>query len=396
MDFLIKVNRVCLYIFIFSACFEYWDPFGFANTISIAKIGIIPYFISSLPFIKKDLTFSFISRYLSPLIIFILAGIMATVFNDQYANSIGDVINIRLLQLVLVMTLICAHINLDNKVLKGILNVYVAGMFIMASMYMFFGIGEQYNGGRLFLFGENANQTGMKTTLALLLLIYGFINRDNSFKKKAFSLILTIPILYLLIESGSRGALLSLLIGLFIVILLGKMQAIKKIGMVLLSTLFSIGLFSFIYTNDVDFRNRIVNSIERGDTSGRTKLWEAAYRIIQDNFIFGVGNPGMMPTMRIYSGIYQQPHNLVLELWLTSGILGLIFFMTFLIRLGKDLTVSTRNFGHSLYMALFIVVLANMVKSGGSVGLIFAWIFFGILIGSIVINKKNHQKDILP
>ena len=227
-------------------------------------------------------------------------------------------------------------------------------------------------------------------------MIYGFINRDNSFKKKAFSLILTIPILYLLIESGSRGALLSLLIGLFIVILLGKMQAIKKIGMVLLSTLFSIGLFSFIYTNDVDFRNRIVNSIERGDTSGRTKLWEAAYRIIQDNFIFGVGNPGMMPTMRIYSGIYQQPHNLVLELWLTSGILGLIFFMTFLIRLGKDLTVSTRNFGHSLYMALFIVVLANMVKSGGSVGLIFAWIFFGILIGSIVINKKNHQKDILP
>ena len=294
------------------------------------------------------------------------------------------------------MTLICAHINLDNKVLKGILNVYVAGMFIMASMYMFFGIGEQYNGGRLFLFGENANQTGMKTALALLLLIYGFINRDNSFKKKAFSLILTIPILYLLIESGSRGALLSLLIGLFIVILLGKMQAIKKIGLVLLSILFSIGLFSFIYTNDVDFRNRIVNSIERGDTSGRTKLWEAAYRIIQDNIVFGVGNPGMMPTMRIYSGLYQQPHNLFLELWLTSGILGLIFFMTFLIRLGKDLTVSTRNFGHSLYLALFIVVLGNMVKSGGSVGLIFAWIFFGILIGSIVINKKDHQNDILP
>lgn len=396
MNFLIKVNRVCLYIFIFSACFEYWDPFGFADTISIAKIGTIPYFISSLPFIKKYLTLSFISRYLFPLIIFIVAGIMATVFNDQYANSIGDVINIRLLQLVFVMTLICAHISLDNKVLKGILNVYLAGMFIMSSMYMFFGIGEQYIGGRLFLFGENANQTGMKTALALLLLIYGFINRENSFKKKTFYLILTIPILYLLIESGSRGALFSLLIGIFIVVLLGKMQAIKKIGLVLLSTIFSIGLFSFIYTNDVDFRNRIENSIEKGDTSGRTKLWEAAYRIVEDNVIFGVGYPGMMPAMKIYSGINQQPHNLFLELWLTSGIVGLIFFMIFLYRLGIDLIFSTKSYGHALYLAFFIVVLANMVKSGGSVGLIFAWIFFGILIGSIVVDKKDSLHDILP
>lgn len=393
MDNLIKINRFCLYLLVFAACFEYWDPFGFAKTISIAKIGTIPYFISSLPFLKDYLRFSFLSRYLVPLLIFILAGIFATTINDQYADSVFDIINDRLVQLVLLMVLIAAHIYLDNKVLSGLLKVYVAGMFVMSILFIL-GIGEQYKGGRLLLFGENANQTGMKCALSLIIIIYEITRKNIKLRIRIFNLIIIIPILNLLISSGSRGALLSLIIGVFLFIMFGKISVVRKIGLGLVALLFSASILVFIYNNDRDFRIRIERSIEKGDTAGRTELWEAAYRIIEDNVIFGVGNPGMMPAMRLYSGINQQPHNLFLELWLTSGIIGLIFFMIFLLRVSKTLMIRIKQDGNVLYFSLFVVVLLNVVKSGGGAGLIFAWIFFGIIIGSTMIPVDLEVKEL--
>ena len=114
--------------------------------------------------------------------------------------------------------------------------------------------------------------------------------------------------------------------------------------------------------------------------------------MIEDNYFLGVGNSGLMPEMQKYSGIYTVPHNIFMEVWLTSGFLGFFFFMVFILRLLKGLYKEYQHTRNVLNLIIFLVILFNMSKSGGSIGFVFAWIFFGLLIASTLINKHKNQK----
>ena len=388
-----NLNRLFLYVLIFAACFEYWDPFNIAKDFSLARIATIPYILSVLPFLKQFLNFKNLLYFISPLLLLIISGIFSSVFNDIYVGGIADVLNFRIFQLVLLMILIAANIILFPNLLKGVLNVYILAMFTMAFLYTLFGVGVEYIDKRLFLFGENANQTAMKTALALLLLISILIREKLKFKNIIKFLILSLPILNLLISTNSRGGLLTFFIGVFLIILLKKTNWLSKIGLLLLGLGFSTYLFIYIMDNDKDFKARIETTVNKGDTAGRTHLWDSAYRIIEDNMMFGVGNSGLLPSMKIYSGTYTEPHNVLLEVWLIYGFIGFIAFLLFLFRIIKQLLIVYKIKGEFIQLVLFFVVLLNMLKSGGAMTLIFAWIFFAIFISSIY-YENNANLDL--
>ena len=201
------------------------------------------------------------------------------------------------------------------------------------------------------------------------------------------------PILNLLISTNSRGGLLTFFIGVFLIILLKKTNWFSKIGLLLLGLGFSTYLFIYIMDNDKDFKARIETTVNKGDTAGRTHLWDSAYRIIEDNMMFGVGNSGLLPSMKIYSGTYTEPHNVLLEVWLIYGFIGFIAFLLFLFRIIKQLLIVYKIKGEFIQLVLFFVVLLNMLKSGGAMTLIFAWIFFAIFISSIY-YENNANLDL--
>ncbi|SNR67013.1 O-antigen ligase [Maribacter sedimenticola] len=388
-----NLNRLFLYVLIFAACFEYWDPFYIAKDFSLARIATIPYILSVLPFLKQFLNFKNLLYFISPLLFLIISGIFSSVFNDIYVVGIADVLNFRIFQLVLLMILLTANMILFPHLLKGVLNVYILAMFTMAFLFTLFGVGVEYIDKRLFLFGENANQTAMKTALALLLLISILIKKKLNFKNIIQFLILSLPILNLLISTNSRGGLLTFFIGIFLILLLIKTNWLSKIGLFLLGLGFSTYLFIYIMDNDKDFKARIETTVNKGDTAGRTHLWDSAYRIIEDNMMFGVGNSGLLPSMKIYSGIYTEPHNVLLEVWLIYGFIGFIAFLLFLFRIIKQLLIVYKIKGEFIQLVLFFVVLLNMLKSGGAMTLIFAWIFFAIFISSIY-YENNPNLDL--
>ena len=84
----------------------------------------------------------------------------------------------------------------------------------------------------------------------------------------------------------------------------------------------------------------------------------------------------MLPEMYKYSGIYNGPHNVYLYVLVTTGILGFVFYMTFIIRLGKKLYTDFKQTGMILYLTIFLVVLFNMFKAGGGINKIVFWFFF--------------------
>lgn len=388
---LLKLNRFCLYLLIYGACFEYWDPLGIASTISIAKLSTIPYFIISFFFLKEYLNLKFFKKYLFPLLIMILASFFSAVVNDIYVINVIEILDVRMLQLILLMFFISSNIVYDNKILPKVLNVFVFGIFTMSILYLA-GAGIQYKGGRLFLFGENANITGMKTALAFIIIFYFLLFKNTNLKKIILFVIIGGPILTLLIASGSRGSLLSLFVGMFLFALISKIGFAKKIMTLVLGLSISILIFTYIQENDSEFMSRILSAVEKGENAGRGHLWNSAFNIIKDNLIFGVGNPGLLPAMRIYSGFYQEPHNLFLEMWLTTGVLGFIAFIVFLWRIIVGLFKNFRQTGDVLYLTMFIMVIMNVGKSGGGAGLIFGWLFFGIIISFIALNSQNKYQ----
>jgi len=393
VDFLRRVNKYCLFLLIFSATFEYWNPFHVSDSLSVARITTIIYFISSIPFLRQNLIYFKVKRYIIPLLLFILAGIVSSSLNDKYVIHFSEVINSRVIQLILLMILIISHVSTDKKVLRGSLISFVVSMCTLASLNLFFGVGENFMHNRHFIFGENPNLTGMKASLAILVITANLINKKYSIWRLIFSCLLALPIINLLIVSGSRGALLSLLVGLIVMMVLLKISWLKKVILFFIGVCFSIYLVAFILEHNKDFGQRIENSIAKGETAGRIHLWESAYRMIEDNYFLGVGSSGLMPEMQRYSGKRNTvPHNIFLEVWLTSGFLGFFFFMVFLFRLWGSLYKEYKLTGNVLNLIIFLVILFNMSKSGGSIGFIFAWIFFGLLIASTLINKRENQK----
>jgi hypothetical protein len=81
-------------------------------------------------------------------------------------------------------------------------------------------------------------------------------------------------------------------------------------------------------------------------------------------------------------------------LYIAAGLPGIILFITFLIRLAKLLLLHFKASGNSLNLVLFVIVVFNMSKQGGSFGKILFWFFFAVLMGSTVhVVSKVKQKN---
>lgn len=380
MEFFERLNKWSLILLVFSVTFENWDPFRLAGSISVTYMASGLYFLSWLPLLKKNFNLEVLKPFLIPLVIYSVIGVFATAIHNNYAEGIGDLYNQRVLQLILLMCLIIVQLYNDKSILNLVMNTYVASILAMYILFMM-GVGTEMEKGRLLLFGENPNLLGMKAVIAFFIVIGKLIGKPISVPKIIGTILLIIPLLSLVIFSASRGALASIFLGLGMLIFYLKISPLKKLFIAVLGVGFSIYFFNLIVESNPVFKKRIMHTLETGDT-GRNALWEAGLRIIEDNIFIGVGHPGVLPEMYKYSGRFIDPHNTFLYVFITTGLIGFIAYMVFILRIGKELYKDFRISNQIIYLVIFIVILFNMSKAGGGIGKILFWFFFALLIGS--------------
>tara|TARA_R110002051_G_scaffold84386_1_gene149727 strand:- start:5189 stop:6400 length:1212 start_codon:yes stop_codon:yes gene_type:complete len=390
-DLIVRINEFCLYLVVFSMVFEYWDPLGFGDRLSIAFISMLLYITSSLPFIKFNFNQSILKRYIAPLLILMVVSIVSATINDNHVTNLIDIVDIRFVQLVFLTFLISIHLGQKHILIDNMLKLYVVCVCLMYLLYIL-NIGVIYEKGRLLLFGENPNMVGLKASIALITAIYFIIHKIN-YKKVLIGIIVCFPLINLIFLSASRGALVSSILGILLMLFFMKISIVKKMFLIVIMVFSSTFFMTYLMTSQKVFYQRIENAINTGNT-GRNILWEGAFRIIEDNPFIGVSIPGMLPEMYKYSGIYNGPHNVYLYVLVTTGILGFVFYMTFIIRLGKKLYTDFKQTGMILYLTIFLVVLFNMFKAGGGINKIVFWFFFAICIASTLPKKGVPQKSI--
>lgn len=387
------INDYCLYLLVFSITFESWDPFKLVGSYSVTYLSTIFYLATWVPLIARNFHFSQLKKFVIPLLLLILAGFICSAINSEYVTEMKLAYNYRSLLLIVLMTFIAAHISVKPKTLTLVLNSYVASMlvvFLLVSM----GKGVTYENGRLLLFEENPNVMGAKAALAFLITISKLIN-NFSIKRLFVILLICVPFLSLVAMSGSRGAFVSMFLGLAVLLYFRNTGVVNKWAIIIFGILGSTMLITYLLETNPVMAERLSTTVETGDI-GRNVLWGAAVNVIQDHIIIGAGFEGVQPRMYAYSGAFMKPHNIFLYVYIACGLPGIIFFITFLTRMTKLLLLHYKKYGDSLNLVLFVIVVFNMSKQGGSIGKTLFWFVFAVLLGSTInILNQEEKKELI-
>ena len=139
-----------------------------------------------------------------------------------------------------------------------------------------------------------------------------------------------------------------------------------SISIILVLLIGTIG-FNYILNNVVEQNMEIL--------SNRGYIWHYVDGLIKDNYIFGYGPDSLyyyFPQINTDGDIYMpgifvdKPHNMYLQVWIDTGIFGLIGFMTLLVGLllksNKAIDLEKDLYKNTYFKALMLVIGAYMLQ----------------------------------
>ncbi|MDX1917873.1 MAG: O-antigen ligase family protein [Candidatus Caenarcaniphilales bacterium] len=166
-------------------------------------------------------------------------------------------------------------------------------------------------------------------------------NKPAFLMLKVFLTILSLISVFLIVQTGSRGAWLALALQIFLSLLLIA-PILPRTLFWTIATCIPLGSIALLYLKPA-LLNRILtifSSYDHSSNSFRLHVWQATVDLIGENLWFGIG-PGSK-TFYLAYGIYMDSqysalgaYSLVLELTAELGLIGLFCFLALIICLGS-------------------------------------------------------------
>jgi O-antigen ligase len=162
----------------------------------------------------------------------------------------------------------------------------------------------------------------------LLIILFVWIIEQRRLKLKY--LVLILPSVFLLLRSGSRGAVLSLLISIAIYLFILKVRLRMMIYAMIFVVLLMLGAYRLIPDSTIhtykaairtlEYRNMPIEEANVNSVLQRIIYWKQAIVEYEQNPIFGVG-------LGNSAGGSGSPHNIILEVGAELGVFGLLLFI---------------------------------------------------------------------
>jgi len=161
-------------------------------------------------------------------------------------------------------------------------------------------------------------------TIAVLLIILFILVLEQK-KLKFKYLILIVPSLFLLLRSGSRGSTISFLVTmLFYILIIERLKFKTKVYALILLAFLILGTYKFIPESTIEFYKYTFTPEARIRESSsvyqRLVLIQEAFSDIKKSPIWGIGTGNS-------AGGYGSPHNILLEVLVEWGVIGLFIFL---------------------------------------------------------------------
>lgn len=228
-------------------------------------------------------------------------------------------------QLLLLMW-ICFNLYRYTEICRNAILSFVVACAVL-SVFIVVGVGTVSAGqGRTTLFGDNANTAGATLSLGLIALVgitYGRITVERRITLLAW---IIFPIMgTAIIMTGSRGALLGLVMGIALLSIRGGAWDVKlKLGSI---AALAIGFVVFTALTDDTMRIRLERSYYLGETAGRDKIHALAWMMIFEKPMLGWGPVYNFIELGSRLGLsVRDTHSIYLSVLTESGLLGSILF----------------------------------------------------------------------
>lgn len=400
------IRRLLIFLYGVSICYGTFAISGGSRNFTLSFILAILYMISIVPLMGK--LFNVLYRYrkyiIPPVIFFILLCIMNWFNTNQYDVPI---ISISILSCIILFIFMLVHSYYDSKAVSYCMYGYMLGAIILSILFVL-GIGIHIDMGmqvvdeeRLTMFGQNQNELGviMVNGLTMVLMSVIFYNKFKMGVLKYLFIIPIITMLTLMFGSASRAAFVALALILICVVLLHRTKYRYTQFLFLIAGF--VGLwyaYQYLINSDTLMYARILQTIEDGNTSGRAEIWNAILPSLLESPILGVGQTGYalvahQELMGIAGAMHEygySPHNVLIEVFAYTGIVGLVFMLIFWFRLGCDSIVCYRK-ANNLIPLLLLIPVAVFIMTGQILSNKFAWVLYAY-IAVQGYNIKHHQQ----
>ncbi len=385
MKLLDQVQKIALYLFFFSINFE---MLVINDNFSVTKFSGILYILTVIPQIRYFFSIHNLKPVILPILLFY---ILLTINNLVNINELFDeVLNQSFILNLLVFLLMINHVRKDYLILEKGLISFVFGTFLLTLLFTL-GIGTDYLGGRVTIFGDNQNGIGLKVSAALIVILVTIV--QNRLELGWFRFLLLIPVPFMIrfmAATGSRVSVISFVLAFTIGVLLLKTESFrKKILMIIGGVVIIMAIAAQLMQSGI-LKERLTNSTETGDLGGRKEIWERIIPLIKDHPIIGVGNTGYDFYCISNFGIIKSPHNVILEVLCYTGLIGLLFYLAFLYQLFMRGYLNYLTHGWVLPILLISPVM-GMIISGQILVAKMGWVIFAYLISGSAIQSKDHR-----
>jgi O-antigen ligase len=185
--------------------------------------------------------------------------------------------------------------------------------------------------GRLSILGGGPNILGRFLGMLCLLMVAQSLRHGGGLHwSVAWRIVAAAVALILLLQTGSRGALTGLLVGLLALLVVRGVN-VKLIGIGAFVILSFDYLFKVVLNADtiesIDER-WLVTTLEEGYLSARDLLLAEAYKLWLERPVFGGG----LDSFEYYTlGLDRYPHNLVMEMAQAGGIVAVLLLLAWII-----------------------------------------------------------------
>lgn len=375
------IQRCLLYIYFFSLNFQIFNLLGLGTP---ARLFGFLYILAILPQLNLFVKVSNISSVLIKIFLFFSLLTLISALNINYYSY--SFLNTTILLNILFFWFLINHERKDPGVLmKGFFS-FALGSFFLSILYKL-GIGTEVSGGRLTIFGDNANAIALRMSISAIVLTYLAINDDLNLKKSRFFLLIPLPILFeFMLQTGSRKAFIALAIAFVLCVFMHKSKRMvyKVLGFGV-SVAAGFYFYKSLMASEVLYL-RLVSAIETGET-GRNEIWDNVISIFISSPVSGVGMSGYHEAYMNIAGTVVSPHNVLLEVLVYTGIVGFILYISFLFSASFQAFLVYRKYNYLLPLLLLVPVFA-MITGGQALGGKIPWSILALSVSTVFYTKK--------
>lgn len=377
-------NWLCFSIFLLPTYLIKINIFGLPTNVWEAMVAIgFFWWLLDKKFVFERVDWLKYKTYFFPLVLIFTGLFVGMLLNANYRMGLGIIKGWFLVPLVFIFIASEVLDNAKTRILFQFFYLSALAVSIIAIFYWF--CGWVTFDARLQSFFNSPNYLAMYLSPAIIIGTVFF--REKKFFY-ASSLILIAASFYLTFSFAAWAAVIVSILIIFFLIETKNGKRGVTMGIILF-ILFSFFTFEF----GSEKSTSIVSLDSRSSLSSRIMIWKTSEKLIQDNFLWGIGPGNFQNKYLEYQKFYPpflewavpHPHNIFLAFWLYSGLIGLIGFLVLLEIFFKRFFEKQKNALKFMALGIMLVIiihgLFDTTYFKNDLAVIFWLAYFGMIKG---------------